>query len=123
MMGEKIKITGKTMITDINPKFDGDRKILVDRFQGRCIDDPADDIEIVDDRGPAVIVLGGLLGGFQLYGPFDTVTKASDFYRDKTISGMLKAGGATIMLLLPPDQIPGRIIEREEFNETIDITE
>jgi len=56
-----------------------------------------------DERGPAVIVSGCVLGGFDFRGPFDTIDAAHTYLKD-TLAGKLEAtvGECTIVLLTPP---------------------
>lgn len=62
-----------------------------------------------DMRGPAVIVTGGVIGGFTFYGPFDSIDAALKHW-ETTMFGRLKMN-VTIALLEKPQAMP--LIESE----------
>lgn len=58
--------------------------------------------ETPDLRGPAVVVRGSVLGGFEFYGPFPTIDDACEWCRTKTLAGVLGLNHDTIVLLEKP---------------------
>jgi hypothetical protein len=64
-----------------------------------------------DTRGPAVLVTGGVIGGFEFYGPFPTIDDAAAWY-EKSLFGFAKAAVSIALLRdhaagpMLPDQPP-----------------
>ena len=55
-----------------------------------------------DLRGPAVVVRGSVLGGFEFHGPFPTIDAACNWCQTKTLAGALGVNHDTIVLLEEP---------------------
>lgn len=56
-----------------------------------------------DLRGPAIVVTGGVIGGFDFHGPFETVEAASQWWQT-TLGGKLGTG-CSIALLEKPETL------------------
>lgn len=64
-----------------------------------------EDDEQRDERGPAVVVRGGVIGGFKFYGPFDSIEDAVEWCETKTLMGAVYgASNDSIVLLEQPKQ-------------------
>jgi hypothetical protein len=57
-----------------------------------------------DNRGPAAIVTGSVIGGFTFIGPFDTIDKASEWHATRSLPGLLGLPADAIILLEPPEK-------------------
>jgi hypothetical protein len=51
-----------------------------------------------DLRGPAIVVRGSVLSGFQFYGPFDTIDAAHAWCATQTLSGLVGLSDDSIVL-------------------------
>lgn len=56
-----------------------------------------------DLRGPAVIVTGSVISGFEFYGPFETVDAAVEWYNNCTLLGSLKIERISVVILKKPN--------------------
>lgn len=54
-----------------------------------------------DLRGPAVIVTGGVIGGFEFEGPFETIDDALCYWQDSTLGGSLGVPCSVVLLKKP----------------------
>lgn len=57
--------------------------------------------DISDTRGPAIVIRGSVVTGFQFYGPFNTIDDAA-FWCRTTVSGQLGVNNDVIELLKEP---------------------
>lgn len=73
-----------------------------------------EDEERPDLRGPAIIVVGSVLGGFKFYGPFETVDAALKRW-PTTLPGYLKLE-CTIALVENVDDL-GKTSEDQDIQE------
>lgn len=60
-----------------------------------------DDNEEADLRGPAIIAIGGVVGGFEFYGPYESIDAALQATKQMVVIPSL-----TIALLTPPKRLP-----------------
>jgi hypothetical protein len=81
--------------------YEAVKAILRRRFL-QPVEEPAIDNEPPDNRGPAIVVTGGAIGGFTFTGPFDSIDAAA-----MSLHGILKAN-VTIALLEEPREMERR---------------
>jgi len=55
----------------------------------------------VDNRGPAVVVSGTVIGGFEFHGPFPTISAAHEWYEQQFFGGFLKMPASIVLLAAP----------------------
>jgi len=61
-----------------------------------------DEPERPDLRGPAAIVEGSVIGGFNFIGPFEHIDAAHKWHRERSLPGLLGLA-TTIVLLESPE--------------------
>lgn len=59
-----------------------------------------DEAERPDNRGPAIVVTGGVCGGFEFHGPFESIDAALKWYKT-SLFGIVKCP-VTVALLTKP---------------------
>jgi hypothetical protein len=55
----------------------------------------------VDNRGPAVVASGTVIGGFEFHGPFPTISAAHEWYEQQFFGGILKMPASIVLLAAP----------------------
>jgi hypothetical protein len=55
----------------------------------------------VDNRGPAVVAFGNVIGGFEFHGPFPTISAAHEWYKQSFFGGVLKMPCSIVLLVAP----------------------
>lgn len=57
-----------------------------------------------DYRGPAIIVEGGVIGGFKFIGPFEHIDAALKWHKEKSLPGVLGLSASVVLLVSPESE-------------------